>query len=68
MYLSQVRQEVHIERREPLKATETIRRLKRFLKKEDESSLPPSVAVHLMQIKESAFLTQHHAIAVNKLP
>jgi hypothetical protein len=58
MYLEQVRQKVFIERREPLKASEVTRKIKKFLKKEENSNLPPSTAVHLMKIKESSFLNE----------
>lgn len=68
MFPVQVRQEVFIERREPLKASEVTRKIKRFLKREGESTLLPSTAAHLTQIRECSFLTNSGAIASNRFP
>lgn len=59
MHPAQIRQEVFIERREELKASEVTRKIKKFLRKEEQATLAPSVAVHLMQIRESSFLHEY---------
>lgn len=60
MYLSQVREEVDVERRETLKAREVTRKIKRFLRKEEHATLSPSIVTPLAQIRECAFLNEQN--------
>lgn len=67
MQLGNVRQEIFIERREPLKASEVTRKIKKYLKSQEVSTLSPSVAVHLLQIRESSYFLSYNAVAPNTL-
>ncbi|PJF16845.1 Protein CBR-RFC-3 [Paramicrosporidium saccamoebae] len=66
MQLGNVRQEIFIERKEPLKASEVTRKIKKYLKNQEASTLSPSVAVHLLQIRESSYFLTHNALKIDE--